>query len=122
MRVGLVIGALLLSALACESPAFAQAAAEQTPQIAWEVKSRFRLFRNERDFERQLAAQRGDGVLAAEERLARASDGRGWARELLGQLCLDAGGSACKCGRSSAGRAAARAACQGKGTRSCGRG
>src|SRR5437763_11941137 len=49
MRVGLVIGALLLAALCCEPPAFAQAAAEQTPQIAWEVKSRFRLFRNERD-------------------------------------------------------------------------
>src|SRR5919201_5389716 len=76
-----------------EQPAVAQIFGDQKPQIAWEVKSRFRLFRNERDFERQLAAHRGDGVLAAEERLARASDGRGWARELMGQLFLDPGGS-----------------------------
>jgi hypothetical protein len=36
-------------------------------QISWEVKSRFRLFRNEADFLRHVAADRGDGVLAAEE-------------------------------------------------------
>jgi hypothetical protein len=90
----LVIAAcsLLLLGHGLERSASAQGVGDQTPQIAWEVKSRFRLFRNERDFERQLAAYRGDGVLAAEERLARASDGRGWARELIGQLCLDAGG------------------------------
>src|ERR1051326_1598669 len=77
-----------------------QTAPQSAPHIVWEVKSRFRLFRNERDFERQLAAHRSDGVLAAEERLARASDGRGWARELLGQLCLDpAGGIAETCVR-----------------------
>src|SRR5260370_6381993 len=83
---------LLLLGYCLEREALAQVAGDQTPQIAWEVKSRFRLFRSERDFERQLAAHRSDGVLAAEERLARASDGRGWARELIGQLCLDPGG------------------------------
>jgi lysophospholipase L1-like esterase len=93
MRIGLVIGVLLFSALGSERPISAQEASDSVPQIAWEVKNRFRLFRNERDFERQLAAHRGDGLLAAEERLARASDGRGWARELIGQLCLDPGGS-----------------------------
>jgi lysophospholipase L1-like esterase len=93
MRLGVVAAcALLLLGHWFERPALAQGAGDQTPQIVWEVKSRFRLFRNERDFERQLAAQRGDGVLAAEERLARASDGRGWARDLIGQLCLDAAG------------------------------
>src|SRR5260370_20829047 len=89
---------LLLLGHCLEREALGQGAGDQTPQIAWEVKSRFRLFRNERDFERQLAAHRSDGVLAAEERLARASDGRAWARELIGQLCLDPGGrntSAC---------------------------
>src|SRR5260370_36202214 len=83
---------LLLLGYCLEREALAQVAGDQTPQIAWEVKSRFRLFRNEGDFERQLAAHRSDGVLAAEERLARASDGRGWARAVIGQLCLDPGG------------------------------
>ncbi len=93
MRIGVLAAcSVLLLGHCLERPALAQVAGDQTPQIAWEVKSRFRLFRNERDFERQLAAHRGDGVLAAEERLARASDGRGWARELIGQLCLDPGG------------------------------
>jgi hypothetical protein len=93
MRIGVGIACALLLVGHCLDPsAHAQVAGDETPQIAWEVKSRFRLFRNERDFERQLAAHRGDGVLAAEERLARAGDGRGWARELMGQLCLDLGG------------------------------
>src|SRR4051794_35410768 len=56
------------------------------PRIEWEVKSRFRLFRNEADFKRQVAAQRGDGILAAEQRLARDSDGRGWARDAVANL------------------------------------
>jgi lysophospholipase L1-like esterase len=68
------------------------AAIVEAPRIVWEVKSRFRLFRHERDFDRQLAAHRSDGVLAAEERLERDGDGRGWARDLLGNLCLDAAG------------------------------
>jgi lysophospholipase L1-like esterase len=63
-----------------------------SPQISWEVKSRFRLFRNEADFLRHVAADRGDGVLAAEDRLARDSDGRGWAKDMVGSLCVDAGG------------------------------
>ena len=58
-------------------------------RIEWEVKNRFRLFRNEADFRRHAAATRGDGVLAAEQRLARATDGRGWARDMVGNLCID---------------------------------
>ena len=93
MRLWVIAGCcLLLLACGLERPAVAQVSSGESPQIIWEVKSRFRLFRNERDFERQLAAQRGDGELAAEARLARATDGRGWARELIGQLCLDAAG------------------------------
>ena len=93
MRIGIIAAcSVLLLGHGLERPALAQVAGDEAPQIAWEVKSRFRLFRNERDFERQLAAYRGDGVLAAEERLARASDGHGWARELIGQLCLDPAG------------------------------
>src|SRR5262249_18777567 len=58
-------------------------------RIDWEVRNRFRLFRNEADFRRHVAAHRGDGVLAAEQRLARASDGRGWARDMVDNLCVD---------------------------------
>jgi hypothetical protein len=63
-----------------------------TPHIEWEVKNRFRLFRNEKDFQRHVAVHRGDGVLAAEQRLALASDGRGWAKDVLGHLCVDGTG------------------------------
>ncbi len=58
-------------------------------RIEWEVRNRFRLFRNEADFRRHEAAHRGDGILAAEQRLARASDGRGWARDMVDNLCVD---------------------------------
>lgn len=62
------------------------------PRIEWEVKNRFRLFRNEADFQRHFAATRSDGILAAEQRLARASDGRGWARDTVERLCVDRSG------------------------------
>jgi hypothetical protein len=61
-------------------------------RIEWEVKSRFRLFRSEADFERHVAADRGDGLVAAEDRLARESDGRGWARDTVERLCVDRAG------------------------------
>jgi hypothetical protein len=57
--------------------------------IAWEVKNRFRLFRNEADFLRLTAASRNDGILAAEHRLEEATDGLGWAKDVVGNLCLD---------------------------------
>jgi hypothetical protein len=62
------------------------------PRIEWEVKNRFRLFRSEADFQRHVAADRGDGLLAAEDRLARESDGRGWARDTIERLCVDRAG------------------------------
>ena len=58
-------------------------------RIEWEVRNRFRLFRNEADFRRHAAAYRGDSILASEQRLARASDGRGWARDMVDNLCVD---------------------------------
>ncbi|MFL6800099.1 MAG: hypothetical protein ACJ8F3_22155 [Xanthobacteraceae bacterium] len=61
-------------------------------RIDWQVKNRFRLFRNEADFQRHVAAARGDGILAAERRLAHDSDGRGWARDTVERLCLDRAG------------------------------
>ena len=74
---------------ALAQPNLAQPQAESALRIEWEVKNRFRLFRNEADFRRHAAATRGDGVLAAEQRLARATDGRGWARDMVDNLCVD---------------------------------
>jgi hypothetical protein len=68
-------------------------AASDAPRIEWEVKNRFRLFRSERDFERHVAAYRADGVLAAERRLEADTGGRGWARTMVGSLCVDTAGN-----------------------------
>jgi hypothetical protein len=47
-------------------------------QISWEVRNRFRLFREERDFLLHTdSAQAGD-ILASERALEAQSDGRGW--------------------------------------------
>src|SRR5262245_20042767 len=86
-----VMSGLLLSLLSALSPmwllptAHAQVGgpSASAPHIEWEVKNRFRLFRNETDFQRHVAATRNDGVLGAERRLAIASDGRGWARDIV---------------------------------------
>ena len=60
--------------------------------IEWEVKSRFRLFRYESDFLKHVAADWSDGILAAEQRLARSTEGHGWARTMLNGLCVDGAG------------------------------
>jgi hypothetical protein len=58
--------------------------------ITWEVKNRFRLFRDERDFRRHVDAEIGRSALEAEQDLAEATQGRGWARDMVVRLCLDA--------------------------------
>ena len=68
-------------------------AASDAPRIEWEVKNRFRLFRSDRDFERHVNAYRADGVLASEHRLETDTGGRGWARTMVGSLCVDAAGN-----------------------------
>ena len=60
--------------------------------VSWEVKNRFRLFRDEKDFNRHLAAESGHSVLEAEQQLARDTDGRGWARDMVTRLCVDGAG------------------------------
>ena len=57
--------------------------------ITWSVVNRFRLFRDERDFRLHADATQGRTVLAAEQALATTTDGRGWARDIIGRLCLD---------------------------------
>src|SRR5262249_24394323 len=91
MRSLFVVGFLLFSTWGGHA-VHAQPAAGAAPHIEWEVKNRFRLFRNEADFQRHVAAAHRGGVLAAERRLASESDGRGWARDLVERLCVDRAG------------------------------
>ena len=72
-------------------------------RIVWEVKNRFRLFRREADFLKHVAAQSIKSVLAAEQIMAAETDGRGWARAMLGNLCIDQmGGVVTTCERDGA--------------------
>src|SRR3954454_13622559 len=73
-------------------PARAQTAADAPLQMSWEVRNRFRLFREERDFLLHVEAARTGSVLAAEQALSLQSDGRGWARNTVGRLCIDGAG------------------------------
>src|SRR5258708_2346044 len=83
--------ACVLAALSA-SRAEAQTAPDAPLQISWEVRNRFRLFREERDFLLQTDAERGRSVLAAEQALELQSDGRGWARNTVNRLCIDLSG------------------------------
>ncbi len=58
-------------------------------QISWEVRNRFRLFREERDFQLHTESARGRSMLASEQALELQSDGRGWARNTVNRLCID---------------------------------
>src|SRR6476659_6013161 len=76
----------------CGPAAHAELRGGGAAHIEWEVKNRFRLFRSDADFQRHVAATRNDGVLAAERLLARETDGRGWARDMVERLCVDRAG------------------------------
>jgi len=94
---------VLVAALAFAAPAVVceRLQAQTTPgasfgdelRVAWEVKNRFRLFRDEKDFQRHVAALQGGSVLAAEQAFAAATDGRGWARDTVVRLCVDLAGA-----------------------------
>ena len=86
--------ALLAGALVALSlpPAAAQPATDSALQISWEVRNRFRLFREERDFQLHADIGRGRSVLATEQALGIQSDGRGWARNTVNRLCIDLAG------------------------------
>ena len=58
-------------------------------QINWEVRNRFRLFREERDFLLHVESARNRSILAAEQSLELQSEGRGWARNMVNRLCID---------------------------------
>lgn len=82
---------LLGLAVSAETPAFAQAA-DPGMQITWEVRNRFRLFREERDFQLHVDALRSRSILESEQALALQSEGRGWARNSVSRLCIDGNG------------------------------
>jgi lysophospholipase L1-like esterase len=69
-----------------------QSVTDGSMQISWEVRSRFRLFREERDFLQHAESMRAGSVLAAEQKLGEQSDGRGWARNTVNRLCIDLSG------------------------------
>jgi lysophospholipase L1-like esterase len=58
-------------------------------QISWEVRNRFRLFREERDYQLHAESLRGRSILASEDALEVQSEGRGWARNMVNRLCID---------------------------------
>src|SRR5450631_3578192 len=97
----MILGALLVGALgapptrwvaAQTAAAAAQGAPDAPMQISWEVRNRFRLFREERDFLLHTDSARGRTILASEQALELQSDGRGWARNTVNRLCIDLSG------------------------------
>jgi hypothetical protein len=76
------------------APAAAQSAPDGAMQISWEVRNRFRLFREERDFLLHTDSARDQTILGSEQALELQSDGRGWARNTVNRLCIDLAGSA----------------------------
>jgi lysophospholipase L1-like esterase len=72
-------------------PAATQSEPDAPIQISWEVRNRFRLFREERDFLLHTDSARGS-ILASEQALELQSDGRGWARNTVNRLCIDLAG------------------------------
>jgi lysophospholipase L1-like esterase len=79
-------------AVAPIAPEATQGAPEAPMQISWEVRNRFRLFREERDFLLHTDSARGRSILASEQALELQSDGRGWARNTVNRLCIDLAG------------------------------
>src|SRR5712672_3169983 len=97
----IILGALLVGALGALPARWASArtaavAAQGAPdglmQISWEVRNRFRLFREERDFLLHTESARGGSILASEQALEMQSDGRGWARNTVNRLCIGLSG------------------------------
>ena len=86
----LLLGALVaMELMMWPQSTAAQATAETPLQISWEVRNRFRLFREERDFQLHVESAGDRSILASEQTLERQSDGRGWARNTVNRLCID---------------------------------
>jgi lysophospholipase L1-like esterase len=92
IRIRSIIACALLAGSLGAQPAAAQTAPDGQLQISWEVRNRFRLFREERDFQLHTESARGRSILASEQALELQSDGRGWARNTVNRLCIDLAG------------------------------
>jgi len=94
LRRSILSAALLVGALISLVPtlATAQTSADTPLQVSWEVRNRFRLFREERDFLLHAENNRGRSVLASEQALELQGEGRGWARNMVNRLCIDLAG------------------------------
>ena len=95
IRIRSIIACVLLAgALGAlpTQPTAAQTGPDGPLQISWEVRNRFRLFREERDFLLHAESARGRSILASEQALELQSDGRGWARNTVNRLCIDLAG------------------------------
>src|SRR5437868_14138368 len=88
----LMIAALLVAGALQLAPTPRAAAQRAQMQISWEVRNRFRLFREERDFLLQVESARDRSILASERALELQSDGRAWARNMVNRLCIDLSG------------------------------
>jgi lysophospholipase L1-like esterase len=74
---------------ATAAPPAIESAPDSPIQITWEVRNRFRLFKEERDFKLHTDSARAGSILASEDALEQQSDGRGWARNTVNRLCID---------------------------------
>src|SRR5438477_7269188 len=94
-RLRCIIACVLLAGALAALPtqwAQAQTGRDAALQISWEVRNRFRLFLEERDFLLHADSALGRSVLASEQALELQSDGRGWARNMVNRLCIDLSG------------------------------
>ena len=90
--VRLISSFALLLAVCAALPEPAHAQLDGALSISWEVRNRFRLFKEERDFQLHVDSQRNRSILESEQALGTQSDGRGWARNTVGRLCIDLAG------------------------------
>src|SRR5205085_8249694 len=94
-RLRCIIACVLLAGALAALPtqwAPAQTGPDAALRISWEVRNRFRLFREERDFLLHVESARDRSILASEQALELQSDGRGWARNMVNRLCIDLSG------------------------------
>lgn len=91
----IVVGVLLaicLAALPVKRTA-AQSAVDSDLRISWNVRNRFRLFRDARDFQLHVESLQGRSILAGEQMLEQQTKGQGWARNMVKRLCIDLHGN-----------------------------
>ena len=89
IKSGFYFGTLIFALLTIvfSAPSHAQPSTGVT--VKWQVKNRFRLFKDESDFEHMVQFHGRNGVLADETTLAGETRGVGWAAPIVARLCVD---------------------------------